>query len=1308
MVKIYADGTPIYAPDLEGYELLGLTTTLSVEKAGTAEIVLPPDHPAYDSFVEYKTVIEIFRGDEMLFRGRALYPTDDMYRCRTITCEGERCFFRDSLLRPYLYQDTPANIFKDLVAQHNAQVDAFKRFRVGEITVVDDNDYVRLEGGSAETVAAVLDKLVGRCGGYIVFTTAEDGVRVINWYASIGRACSQMIEFGENLLDYSSTGANTNLATAVLPYGAKNETSGLRTTIETVNDGLDYIQDDEAVARHGFIIQPVVWDDVTKPGNLLTKARQYLDTSKHIVTSLELTAVDLSIMDKDIETFRVGDWVPVYSEPHGVHSAFQLRERTYDLLNPANDRVVLGKDLTTLTSQTTALEDEVVLKAVELSTRIGQNKYNELDNLVKANSTAITQTAEKLESKAEQSDYDALGEQVSKNTSSIEQMAGKIESVVTYEDVNGLVESKVTQEAGKITASVDDKISEVEAKITVEANKVRSEVADDISDVNSKIEQTATSIRGEVSDEVNDLYAAIDTSAGAIRAEVSNMQIGGTNLAAICRVGFANSAGTLTGEMIDRDKTHYCRSGKVMRLNPFEGSYNLGAHLGIQLQSGKQYMISFWAAASVENTGIWVNLFNSGRGVDVNLGEEVRVGSGGGYFTRLFECTVTDTYELRFINSGGHTGTIDIMDAQLEEGNKATAWSPCPDDTDEAIDKQSAALAIERDRITAEVTRASEAEGVLSGRIDVHEDAINLAVSRTVGGRNYIVNSKGPYVATGTGERHWLWPWLCTSVEEAASLYGKTVTVSFDYETAITSGSFGVLINTTWQGVEQFDSNGRTGHVSKVIDVNAATTTARSFLYIDGTWTGSVTFTNVKVEIGNTATDWSPHPEEFRAGSSVEITENRVKIASPETLIAIPSVDGETTVAQFDENGLTAARVISGNLAYHYDGPSVLYADANATDEQMKTGGYYRSLADACAAVSGKTIDREIAINILSGTYGEARLTGICGTGSISVNGNQNGLTGKLYIGRNTVDISLWGLTITGTGSAAVEQTGPGWVQWSECTFIGNSAASSYGLMMARRASAFLYNCGFYNAEHLLGVGTSADVVCNTLKGGGGTNFLYGDGGNVKWYGTRPDGILRTDHPALYAPSDLAALTIDYGTAQPSAPVIQTAEYSYLYSDNYRGGWSYFDDEDIRQGYNGANIYGVIWFDAAAIRTALSGKTINQASLRLHMQKGVGRGVAVSVQMYGTNTAYSERSGAPALTTSYGTIGTTEPDMVNEITIPNQVITDIVSGAIQGLVLKSDDAELYKDRSYSRNYARFSGTTSADSSTCPRLTVVYQ
>lgn len=349
MIRVFADGQLIYDHRLDELALLSLTAEVGLNMGGTAEIVMPPDHPAYNSFVSYRTIVEIYRHNELVFRGRALYPTDDFHNQRTITCEGELCFLRDGVMQPYLYRTSPEVIFTDVITRYNAQVEPFKQFRIGVITAKDPNDYQYIECEEASLVSDVIDKLLSYVGGYIVFTTDPDGQRVINWYESLDEVCGQTIEFGENLLDFSSTGANTELATVIYPYGAKNEETGERVTIKSVNNGKLYIQDDEAVALRGSIAVPVYWDDVTLAKNLLTKARKYLQTSKMFVTSLELSALDLSAHDIDIDSLRIGVNVPVRSKPHGVDGLYLLTRRKYVFFQPEQDSVVLGKDLLTLT-----------------------------------------------------------------------------------------------------------------------------------------------------------------------------------------------------------------------------------------------------------------------------------------------------------------------------------------------------------------------------------------------------------------------------------------------------------------------------------------------------------------------------------------------------------------------------------------------------------------------------------------------------------------------------------------------------------------------------------------------------------------------------------------------------------------------------------------------------------------------------------------------------------------------------------------------------------------------------------------------
>lgn len=350
MIQVYADDVLVYDSRLETLDLDGLRITTGLNIGGTAEIVMPADHPAYNDFVAYKTIVTIYRDGVLLFRGRALYTEENFVRQRTVTCEGELCFFRDTINRPYLYEASPRSCFVTIVGAHNKATDSAKMFQVGDVTVTDPNDYIRLESESAETTLDTLNKLLERCGGYIQFTEDDEGRRVIHWLESLDNKSGQSIDFGENLLDFSSTGANTtNLITALVPFGARDTETKKRVTITSVNGGKDYITAQDAIAVRGTIFGTATWDDVTEPANLLKKAKAYLETNKVFITSLQLTALDLSYLDRDLDSFTVGDMIRVWSLPHGVDEDFQLSKKTEDLLNPAQSTVTLGKELQSLT-----------------------------------------------------------------------------------------------------------------------------------------------------------------------------------------------------------------------------------------------------------------------------------------------------------------------------------------------------------------------------------------------------------------------------------------------------------------------------------------------------------------------------------------------------------------------------------------------------------------------------------------------------------------------------------------------------------------------------------------------------------------------------------------------------------------------------------------------------------------------------------------------------------------------------------------------------------------------------------------------
>lgn len=482
MIKIYADGALIYDSRLrepgKDYTLLGLRTTTALNKGGTAEIVMPPGHPGYSALTSYRTIVEIYRDDVLRFRGRALQFVDDWTNQRTWTCEGELCFFQDAVSRPYLYQDTPEAIFTALIQDYNSQVEPFKQFKVGTITVTDANDYVRLESETAEQVLDTLNKLLDRCGGYFYFDTDEDGARVINWYAALNNRSGQAIEFGENLLDFARNGANPDLLTGVIPYGAKNEETGVRVDITSVNNGLDYIVDEAAVALRGTILKPVIWDDVTDPDNLLTKAEAYLREHRQIVTSLQLSAVDLSYLDKNIDSYEVGDIIPVRSKPHAVDEEFQLVERTEDWLVPDASTISLGKTVQSLTdadvagdkqSQSDLHRVQQEIKAdykLNTADQVGASEYR-MQSLIEQRAGEIN-----AEVSALKYNTDELGNQIT-------EMGSKVSASMTSDQVNVAIQTEIGKGVSKVVTKTGYTFSDEGLMVSKSNSEMKTQITED-------------------------------------------------------------------------------------------------------------------------------------------------------------------------------------------------------------------------------------------------------------------------------------------------------------------------------------------------------------------------------------------------------------------------------------------------------------------------------------------------------------------------------------------------------------------------------------------------------------------------------------------------------------------------------------------------------------------------------------------------------------------------------------------------------------------------------------------------------------
>lgn len=356
MYKILADNQLIYDSTIDDYKIGKGNIDKEINKAGSFIVSIFPDHVFYDSFIELKTVIKVLKDNNIIFRGRVLNDSSDYWNAKTLTCEGELGFFNDSCIRPFEFAGTPRNFLKKIIDEHNAQVDDFKKFKLGNVTVTGDIGRESTEYMSSWSILSA-HLLEESTGGYL-FVTHENGdeIPTLHYLSDFTDVSKQSIEFGSNLMDFVKTRKSEEIATAIIPLGATiedddSETVDPRLTIVSVNNRLDYIVDDEAVALRGWILKPVVFDEISDATELMKKGREYLESVKNQNITIEVKAIDLHLLDRNIESFKLGEYIPVISRPHNFNVSMLCNRMTIDLLSPQNDTLVLGYSYSTFTER---------------------------------------------------------------------------------------------------------------------------------------------------------------------------------------------------------------------------------------------------------------------------------------------------------------------------------------------------------------------------------------------------------------------------------------------------------------------------------------------------------------------------------------------------------------------------------------------------------------------------------------------------------------------------------------------------------------------------------------------------------------------------------------------------------------------------------------------------------------------------------------------------------------------------------------------------------------------------------------------
>ena len=455
MYKIYKENELIWTNGTPETGLYSAKISLGVNSANTFEASVASGLELFKDLPVLNKRIFIFQDNEKdpIFEGRLLKRVTDFYGNTTYSFEGALGYLHDSIQPPVDYTgQTIETIFNGLLTEHNKQVEDWKQLLPGRITVEDhtesdtysgkgrlddtntdrevytaDSDttginQTNLTTGYETTWDAINNLLINNLAGYLVIRYEGDK-KYLDYLKEYMPSEGQVILFGSNLLDYSSTLDYSSLCTGVLPLGySKGADSGdgsnseddravytqesdplsnvkNKLTIESVNGGSKILWNQDAVNNYGRIVKSVEWSDCKDASKLLDKARKYLTNTQFDNLSLECKIIDLHFVDNTEGPLHCMHLVRVKSEPHGLDKMMPISSMEIDLMNPANDTITIGQTYNSLTGEFAGTQNNVSSLSGTTS-----NITQTIENNVKTAWTNIQKTDDAITLEAENRD----------------------------------------------------------------------------------------------------------------------------------------------------------------------------------------------------------------------------------------------------------------------------------------------------------------------------------------------------------------------------------------------------------------------------------------------------------------------------------------------------------------------------------------------------------------------------------------------------------------------------------------------------------------------------------------------------------------------------------------------------------------------------------------------------------------------------------------------------------------------------------------------------------------------------------------
>ena len=450
-VRNDATGAIVYDPRIEEAVLIDPVLHLKDNSFGSLNCDMPTTHVEYGRLQKRRTVYAVYKNDapNPIWKGILIKGHETLDALIELYFEDFMSVLRDSMQDAFSHRGQPSQFLELLLAHHNNQVQPWQQIHLGVVSVTDaDDNVLRSSEDEMTTWDAIANYLLKTLGGHLRMRYVG-GVAYLDYLHGDTthldpnlNTSTQVIEFGENLKDFSRLISSAETYSACIPkgysskqYDADGVQYSARLTISAVNNGSKYLIDDDAIALYGFRCAPInvtTWDDVTDPGELMARGWEYLrGNAVKLANTIKLSAVDLWHLGVASDSIGFLDYVRASVLPYEIDAVYLLTEISIPLDDPSELTISLGETFLSLADrqqQTAAnLQQQIETVVRNTNTETQTGLQNEIADAMISMQTLIEQTGQSIMSQVSEiyissTSFEEFQQQVSTMFSQTENM----------------------------------------------------------------------------------------------------------------------------------------------------------------------------------------------------------------------------------------------------------------------------------------------------------------------------------------------------------------------------------------------------------------------------------------------------------------------------------------------------------------------------------------------------------------------------------------------------------------------------------------------------------------------------------------------------------------------------------------------------------------------------------------------------------------------------------------------------------------------------------------------------------------------